>query len=424
MLRVIPLYRSIDNQCTLVMRILVVTHKRLANLSNGHDLRVWHLCRELAKRHELYLLTVNLSSLDRFTDGLAGLADVFKKMSEAPNLPAHRPSLKRHFRRNESNYYSLSYPHHFAMVTKAIADVCEQNRISHMIVFGLVLAGFVRPFSSDKKILFDLIDSEVLTLTRQMQFFPPWPLQLKTRLEAHLMRTRLAKAEACLPHWFNHVTTINNADSDTVCRLSGRSKNISTIPNGVSGDLAKTFDANGRVAKRRGVAFWGNLSFKPNSDAVRFFYENVYRPHLAPAGIEWCVVGSDAERWLVGEAKRDHGIRLTGFVDNIHSVLAEYPIMVNPMRIGSGLKNKVLEAFALGLAVVSTGLGIEALSMAREGIDYIRADEPEKMAFSIKLLVEDECLRLSMIKSARKVVLEHYTWNKVACDLDALLCTS
>ena len=405
------------------MRILIVTHKRLANLSNGHDLRVWHLCRELAKRHELYLLTVNLSSLDRFNDDLAGLAEVFKTMSEAPTLPAHRPSLKRHFRRNDSNYYSLSYPHHFSTATKAIADVCEQNSISHMIVFSLSLAEFVRPFSSNKKILFDLIDSEVLTLTRQMQFFPPWPLQLRTRLEAHFMRARLARAEGCLPHWFNHVTTVNDADSDTVCRLSGRSTNVSTIPNGVSTDLAKTFDANSHVAKRRGVAFWGNLSFKPNSDAVRFFYENVYRTHLAPAGIEWCVVGKDAEPWLLEAAKRDHGIRLTGFVDNIYSVLAEYPIMVNPMRIGSGMKNKVLEAFAMGLAVVSTRLGIEALGMAREGIDYMRADEPEKTAFAIKLLIEDECLRLSMIKSARKVVLEHYTWNRVARELDALLCS-
>lgn len=405
------------------MRILVVTHKRLASLSNGHDLRVWHLCRELAKRHELYLLTINLARLDKFDDGPVGLANVFKKMNDAPNLPTHRPSLTRHFRRNDTSYYSLAYPHYFSMATKAIAEVCEQNSISHMIVFSLFLAGFVKPFSSSKKILFDLIDSDVLTLTRQIQLFPSWPLQLKTRLKAHLMRARLTRAESCLPHWFNHVITVNNADSDTVCRLSGRNRNISTIPNGVSTDLSETFDANAHVAKRRGVAFWGNLSFSPNSDAVRFFYENVYRPYLAPAGIEWCVVGRDAERWLQEEAKRDRGIRLTGFVDNISSVLAEYPIMVNPMRIGSGLKNKVLEAFAMGLAVVSTGLGVEAFSMAREGIDYIRADEPEKTACAIKSLMEDECRRLSMIKSARKLVLEHYTWSKVARDLDALLCS-
>ncbi|MCC8952416.1 glycosyltransferase [Bradyrhizobium sp. Pear77] len=404
-------------------RILIVTHKPLASLTNGHDLRVWHLCRELAKRHELYLLTVNLGSTDQSGDGLVGLSDVFRKIAETPKFPAHRPSLKRHFRRNDSDYFSLSYPDHFSTVTKAIAGFCEENSIDHMIVFCLVLAEFVRPFSSDKKILFDLIDSEVLTLTRQIQFFPPWPAQLRTRLDARLMLARRARAEACLPLWFNHVTTVNDADSDTVCRLSGRTANVSTVPNGVSPDLMDAFDANARVAKRRGVAFWGNLAFKPNADAVRFFYQSVYRPYLAPAGIEWCVVGKDAESWLLEEAKRDDGIRPTGFVDDIRPVLAEYPIMVNPMRIGSGLKNKVLEAFAMGLAVVSTGIGIEALGMAREGVDYMRADEPEKVAAAIKLLIEDEGFRSSMIQSARKVMLEHYTWKRVARDMDVLLGT-
>ncbi|MEY9705672.1 glycosyltransferase involved in cell wall biosynthesis [Bradyrhizobium diazoefficiens] len=402
------------------MRILVVTDKRIANLSDGYDLRVWHLCRELAKRHEMHLLTIPIS-LPRFDDGPIGLSDVFKKISEMPRVPAHRPSLKRHFRRNDSNYYSLSYPRYFQMVTKTIAEICEQNNISHMLVFNIDVAGFVKPFSGSKKILFDLCDSEVLTLTRQIQHLPLWPLQ--RYLKAHLMRARFAKAESCLPRWFNHVTTVNGADTDTVCKLSARSTNISTIPNGVSPRLAETFDANDRVAKRRGVAFWGNLAFKPNSDAVRYFYENVYRPHLAPAGIEWCVVGRDAERWLQEEAQRDHGIRLTGFVDDIYSVLAEYPIMVNPMRIGSGLKNKVLEAFAMGLAVVSTGVGIEAISVAREGIDYMRADEPERAALAIKLLIDNERLRLSMTKDARKMLLENYTWDKVAGNLDALLCS-
>lgn len=402
-------------------RILVVTHKPLASLTNGHDLRVWHLCRELAKQHELYLLTVNLGSTDESSGGLVGLSDVFQEIVETPKFPTHRPSLKRHFRRNDSDYYSLSYPHHLSAITKSIADFCEEHSITHMIVFCLVLAEFVRPFSSDKKILFDLIDSEVLTLTRQIQFFPPWPAQLRSRLDAHVMRARRARAEACLPHWFNHVTTVNEADSDTVCRLSGRSANVSTVPNGVSPDLAETFDSNARVAKRRGVAFWGNLAFKPNRDAVRFFYQDVYRPYLAPAGIEWCVVGKDAEGWLLEAARRDDGIRLTGFVDDICSVLAEYPIMVNPMRIGSGLKNKVLEAFAMGLAVVSTGVGIEALGKACEGVDYVRADDPEKVATAIKLLIEDEGRRHSMIQSARKVMLEHYTWSRVARDLDALV---
>ena len=156
-------------------RILVVTHKPLASLTNGHDLRVWHLCRELAKQHELYLLTVNLGSTDESSGGLVGLSDAVQEIVETPKFPIYRTTLKVHFRRNDSDYYSLSYPHHLSAITKSIADFCEEHSITHMIVFCLVLAEFVRPFSSDKKILFDLIDSEVLTLTRQIQFFPPWP---------------------------------------------------------------------------------------------------------------------------------------------------------------------------------------------------------------------------------------------------------
>jgi glycosyltransferase involved in cell wall biosynthesis len=369
----------------------------------------------------MYLLTVPLGTPNKLDDGTIELGDVFKKIDDIPHFCTHRPSLKRHFRRNEANYYSLAYPRYFSNVTQAIAAICEQNSINHMIIFSLELAGFARPFASSKKILFDVGDSLVLRLARELQFLPLWPVQ--KYLRAHLTLARYAKTEACLPHWFSHITTVNGADTDTVSRLSGRRRNISTIPNGVSPAPAEIFDANDRMVKRRGVAFWGNLAFKPNSDAVRFFYENVYRPHLAPAGIEWCVIGRDAERWLQEEAQRDRGIRLTGFVDDICSVLAEYPIMVNPMRIGSGLKNKVLEAFAMGLAVVSTGLGIEAISMAREGIDYIRADAPPEMALAIKLLVEDERHRLCMIRSARSVVLEHYTWDKVARDLDAVLCS-
>ena len=62
----------------------------------------------------------------------------------------------------------------------------------------------------------------------------------------------------------------------------------------------------------------------------------------------------------------------------------------------------MLEAFAMTLTVVSTGIGIEATGMAREGVDYMRADEPERTASIVKVLIEDERLPLSMIKNARR----------------------
>src|SRR5437773_2207460 len=111
------------------MRILAVTDQRLASLSNGSNLRVWHLCRELARRHEMYLLTIPLGFPNKSNDGPIQLDDVFKKIDDLPYLFTHKPSLKGRFRLTQSSYYLLSYPRHFSIVTKAIAEVCEQNII-------------------------------------------------------------------------------------------------------------------------------------------------------------------------------------------------------------------------------------------------------------------------------------------------------
>lgn len=404
------------------MRILVVANKPLITLSDGYDLRVWYLCQELAKRHELHLLTVpvNVGTEEMAADGTMVMDEVFSRVTHMPAVPSIRPAPRRHFRRRESDYYPLAFPSYFEHVRQAIDDTCSRFEIKHLMVFNVDLAGFVQPFAKTKKILFDVCDSEVLTQTRELESRPVRPL--RSYLKARLMLARWAATEACLPHWFSHVTTINAADTATVCRLAGKTDNVSTVPNGVAPLLEKHCQLNGEGAKRRGVAFWGNLSFEPNRDAVRYFFDSVYQPYLAPAGIEWCVIGRDAEPWLQEAASRDPGIRLPGFVKDMYALASEYPVMVNPMRIGSGMKNKVLEAFALGLTVVSTSLGIEAVEQARCGVDYLIADEPQKMADAIKALIDDHDLRASMVSSARRTVLEHYTWGKVAGAWDELLC--
>jgi hypothetical protein len=75
------------------MRILVVTDKRLASLSDGYDLRVWDLRRELAKRHEMYPLTVPLGLPRRFNDSPIGLGDVFKNINDIYARPLAEKAL-------------------------------------------------------------------------------------------------------------------------------------------------------------------------------------------------------------------------------------------------------------------------------------------------------------------------------------------
>jgi glycosyltransferase involved in cell wall biosynthesis len=390
------------------MTILVITNRPLTTFSNGYDLRVWYLCHALKQHEKLVQCIVPLTSTIPVDSDLRPDA-VFSEIVAVDNVVIFKASILRHLRWSEAEFFRWGYPEFQQSVIRVIENLCKKHDIEKIIVFGSNLAGLIHSFSGNKKILFDVCDSVVLTAERQ--YYSSNSDGIGIFLKNKLMLVRWKNLEGKIPLWFDRVTTINRADTERIIELSRGSANVTTIPNGVDPAFESAYQE--KACLRKGVAFWGNLSFPPNSDAVRFFYHDIYLPYLKPAGIEWCIVGRDAESWLVDVAKNDGKIRLTGYVQDLRALLAEYPVMVNPMRIGSGMKNKVLEAFAMGMAVVSTPLGIESIVGASAEKDYMAADNAEHFAKAIIELLENEDLRLSIIRSSREIVLKNYTWNIV-----------
>jgi glycosyltransferase involved in cell wall biosynthesis len=94
--------------------------------------------------------------------------------------------------------------------------------------------------------------------------------------------------------------------------------------------------------------------------------------------------------------------------------------MVNPMVSGSGMRNKVLEAFALGLPVVSTTLGLESVPKAIPGEHFVLADAPKAFAAAVLELNADQALRGQLRNRAHALVMTHYTWSAVSAQWRAL----
>jgi glycosyltransferase involved in cell wall biosynthesis len=192
---------------------------------------------------------------------------------------------------------------------------------------------------------------------------------------------------------------------------------VLTVPNGVD---AAFLDPLPEPSRRRGVAFWGNLAFGPNDEALRLFLNDVYRPTLRPAGVEFCIIGPNAPHWLTDFAADDTCVVLLGYVPDLRASVTRYPVMVNPMRTGSGLKNKVLEAFALGLAVVSTPLGVEALPEVRDGIHVLEAEDGRSFGHAVLDLLENEQRRLALRAESNSLVHNHYRWEVIGAAWQAL----
>jgi glycosyltransferase involved in cell wall biosynthesis len=311
---------------------------------------------------------------------------------------------------SEDSFFGLAYPDFQRAVTRQIESLCAQHGVTRIVVFGSNLVGLTRRANVSRSRILDICDSVTLTLEREMVLSSA-RYGLFEQAVRNLMLRRWRALEAMAPHWFDQVVTINHSDTETVRALSRGRPNLSTVPNGIDSVWRSSYQEG--PCGRKAVAFWGNLSFPPNSEAVKFFYRKVYLPFLKPAGVGWCVVGRNPEDWLVRAAEKDGGIRLTGYVGNLRAFLAEYPIMVNPMFSGSGMKNKVLEAHALGLAVVSTGLGMESVDGAIAGETYMHADDAGVFAHAIMDLLTDERQRIQLLRRARSLIESRYTWDIV-----------
>lgn len=398
------------------MPTIALTNRPVSALACGYDLRVVNLCRQSSD--DLHLIVAPVGD-QIAVDAQVDRSSVFRSIHEVEfDVSAQRPSWRRHLRTREADFLRLAYPRAFANAVQRIRAIAHAAEAERMIVFGSNLAGLAWA-SGIRHVLFDVCDSVSLTARRQAAI-ETGSHTVTRRLRRHLQQWRWERTESKLPHWFSQVTTINDADSETVRRLAGlpAGRNVHTVPNGVGEHF---LEAEPPAERRRGVVFWGNLPFPPNREAVRFFFDAVYHPWLSGRGIEVCIVGRDAEPWLVDLAARDPWVRLTGFVDDLAAAVGQYPVMVNPMRSGSGMKNKVLEAFALGLAVVSTDLGMEAFLDAEHERHFLRADGPAEFAQAIVRLLDDVSLRNSLVENGRSLLLTRYRWEAIGRRWNALL---
>jgi glycosyltransferase involved in cell wall biosynthesis len=109
-----------------------------------------------------------------------------------------------------------------------------------------------------------------------------------------------------------------------------------------------------------------------------------------------------------------------GFVDDIRSLAAGAAVFIVPLRSGSGMRVKIVNAMALGLPVVSTSVGCEGIP-AVNGQDILIADEPDFFAGSILRLLADENLRFRIAANGRKFVEGKYTWQAILPELDKII---
>lgn len=160
------------------------------------------------------------------------------------------------------------------------------------------------------------------------------------------------------------------------------------------------------------VVLLGSLAWLPNRDAAQWFLDEVW-PLLRAAHprIRCTIAGAQPPRSL--RQREDDRLRIAGHVDDLADLLRSATVLAVPLRIGGGMRIKLLEFFAYGKAVVSTRIGAEG-NLARHNEELLLADDAKDFADAVLRVIGDSALRARLGEAARALVLSRYTWQHIA----------
>jgi glycosyltransferase involved in cell wall biosynthesis len=166
----------------------------------------------------------------------------------------------------------------------------------------------------------------------------------------------------------------------------------------------------------RTVVFFGLLSYVPNIDGVTHFVRDIW-PRVAEAHPEArCkIIGGRPPPSLLALA--GPRVELTGFVSDLRPHLAAAAAVVVPLRLGGGTRLKIVEAMAMGKAIVSTTLGAEGIEVV-PGRDLLVEDEPAAFAEAVNRLLAEPSRAARIGQSARQLAVERYAWSGAARALE------
>jgi glycosyltransferase involved in cell wall biosynthesis len=167
----------------------------------------------------------------------------------------------------------------------------------------------------------------------------------------------------------------------------------------------------------RTVVYFGLLSTIPNIDGVVHFLRDIW-PRIAEASTQarFKIIGGRPPPSLLALA--GPRVELTGFVPDLRPHLAAAAAVVVPLRLGGGTRLKIVEAMAMGKAIVSTTLGAEGID-AIPGRDILIEDQPAAFADAVYRLLAEPGLAAHIGRSARKLAVDRYGWNEAARGLEA-----
>lgn len=238
--------------------------------------------------------------------------------------------------------------------------------------------------------------------------------RVQSQLVRHFERLLATTSDACV--------TVGAKDTEFL-RTLAPAAHIEFIPAGIDVDhyAPYTISSPGEATAKDILFLASGYRWHANWDAVKWLYEQIMpRVWKLKPETTLYITGADLRPEMRQWASRDRVV-LTGFVPDEREVMAKCALMVVPMRLGGGIKLKILTAFAMSKAVVTTSDGAEGIARLVNGQHCLVRDSPDEFATAVAGLIGDVEFREHLGANGRKLVCDSYDWRILATRWEELL---
>ncbi len=399
------------------MNILWLSHLVPYPPKGGVNQRSFNLMKELSKYHNVSIICFSQKSqqptLEKRLEAVEGLSEV-GKVIELFTFESDQSQLKQLF---------LAFKSLFTI------DPYTVNWIKKSGVGPLI-----NKTIEDHDI--DLVHFDTISWAAYLKYTNNCKLVLNHHnVESHMMLRRAGKESSLLKKFyyyqegvklkayekkvcgkFNLNITCSSTDTDRLLQAVPGLQ-ADTIPNGVDLDYFKPI---GLEQRETSIVFAGGLSWYPNIAAMEFFVKQIW-PKLVGEipSVSMTVIGRNPPKWLSDFSKETKNFDVTGFVDDVRSYIDQATIYVCPINDGGGTKLKILDALAMGKAIVANEIACEGIAVV-EGENVIFAEKPEEFVKQIKVLFKNSEMRKSIGVKGRELIEKEYDYINIGKKLDKL----
>ena len=397
------------------MKVLIIAHKVPYPPRGGATLRNFNLLKECSANNEIHLITFTQEPYLRDPNELQKSIDGLKqycKHVEVFRIPTDNSKLK---------WYLLLFFNLFSLMpystrrfwssdmAKAIKRHLKEYSFDVIEIGTIALFPYARLAPGLPKLLIHHnVESELLFRRSKTAGNP------LAKIFLALQAYKLKRLEKKALRSFEYHTAVSERDKNVLEKLAPEAS-ISVIDNGVDTDFFRPSDL---PVEPDTLVYAGSMSWYPNAEAMLYFAREIW-PRLKAdvPSIKMNLIGSHAPQELVHFSKKDANFRLHGFVDDVRPYILNTAVYIVPITVGGGTRLKILDAMAMGKAIVSTSIGCEGIKTT-DGENIMIADDPDEFCRKIQLLFSDENLRKRLGAKARLTAEEHYSWKKIAPRLD------